>query len=160
MFKINSPLKVTVGFNKKKQKNVEFLLNLNNFRNTFYRVLNNAKVQYKIDIQGQLEGVEKLKRCVMVYTVFKGDNRRFDIGNIASIHQKFFEDAFVEYGYLPDDKYTNIPMVVYRFGGISKDNPRVEIEVFNLDDEYEVKRFKDLTKETIDTFHKERKRKK
>jgi len=75
-----------------------------------------------------------LDQIGIIYTVYKGDKRRFDIGNVCSVHQKYFEDALVELGKLPDDKSSNIPIVIFQFGGISQSNPRVDIEIFNLKD--------------------------
>ena len=119
----NSPLSVCTG-----RKN--FILNLNQYRNAHYRVTNNAKRKYKEFMEEQINSYTRSKgKCMFVYTIYKGDNRIFDIGNICSIHQKFFEDALVELGKLGDDKFSVVPMVVYCFGGIDKKNPRVEIEL-------------------------------
>lgn len=78
----------------------------------------------------QIEKVPKLQPPLRVtYTVFKGDKRNCDLGNICSIHQKFFEDALVELGKLPDDNYEMISEVNYRWGGIDKLNPCLEIMI-------------------------------
>lgn len=128
MLLLKSPLGIQLS--KKKQ----FILNLNNYRNVYFRALNNAKIKYKAAVMDEIERecYYPLNIIAIHYTVFKGDHRRCDIGNIASIHQKFFEDALVELGHLPDDSYKNIPVCSYSFGGIDKDNPRVEIRIFNL----------------------------
>lgn len=124
--KFKSPLIVSTG--KK-----TFTLNLNRYRNTHYRVSNVAKKNYKDFMSEQiLKLKKKLGTSIFIYTVYKGDNRRFDIGNICAIHEKFFEDAIVELNKLEDDKADIIPMVVYVYGGIDIDNPRVEIEVLPL----------------------------
>jgi hypothetical protein len=67
-----------------------------------------------------------------VYKVYSGTNRRFDVGNICSVHEKFFEDALVELGKLPDDSTEYIPLVMYVGCGVDKVSPRVEIEVLPL----------------------------
>lgn len=130
MILITSPLFIQLT------KKRDFILNLNNYRNLHFRVLNTAKIKYKATVKGDIERecYYPLNTIAIHYTVFKGDKRRCDIGNISSIHQKFFEDALVELGHLPDDSYKNIPVCSYSFGGISKDNPRVEIRIFNLED--------------------------
>lgn len=132
---ISSPLSVWVS------KTKQFILNLNNYRNTHFRLLNQSKINYKEIITPQIdeEIYYPLKRIAIVYTVFKGDKKRFDIGNICSIHQKYFEDALVEAGKLPDDKSTNIPITIYTFGGVSKENPRVEIRIYDLTDKAQIK---------------------
>ena len=123
MYRFSSPLQIFVGKRK-------FILNLNNYRNTHYRVLNNAKVTYKMYMKKQIEKLPKLQPPIQItYTVFKGDKRNCDIGNICSIHQKFFEDALVELGKLPDDNHNMIKRSIFEWGGIDKLNPAVEIMI-------------------------------
>lgn len=149
MYTIQSPLKIVRG-KTRAGKLREFNLNLNAYRNAYFRTLNESKHKYKEFIQDQLKDKPKYKRVAIVYKVFKGDARRYDIGNIISIHQKYFEDALVECGKLPDDKASNIPMVLYTDGGIDRDNPRVEIKVFNTNEEKDIALFKAcLLNETI-----------
>jgi len=52
-----------------------------------------------------------------------------DISNVLSIHDKFFCDALVELGKLPDDNYKYIPEVKYVFREVDKLNPRVDIYI-------------------------------
>lgn len=126
--KFFSPCSIKVSSRKK------FILNLNNYRAGHYRVLNKAKIEYKEFMKEQiLKCKKKFSRVCIVYTVYQPSRRRFDIGNVCSVHQKFFEDALVELGRLEDDKYNCIPMCVYCFGGIDPDNPRVDIEVIDKD---------------------------
>jgi hypothetical protein len=110
-------------------------LNLNEYRNTHYRILNNAKINYKEFMKAQIQKAKKLGKAMFVYTVFPGSKRSFDIGNICCIHEKFFEDAFVELGKLEDDNANFLPIVVYLYGGIDKENPRVDIEAMELSKE-------------------------
>ena len=135
VIRLQSPLAVKV--NSKRQ----FILNLNNYRNAYFRTLNTAKIAYKKFMEEQIlsEIYKPLEKIAIQYKVFKGDRRRFDIGNITSIHQKFFEDAIVELGKLPDDRHENLPMTFDTFGGISTDRPRVEITIYDLTVPYDVK---------------------
>lgn len=117
---IVSPLRLLVG--KK-----FFVLNLNIYRNTHYQILNKAKANYKELIQKQLEGLSIEPPVSITYIYYPPDNRRSDLGNVLPVHAKFFEDALVEYGCLPDDNYRIINKVTFEFGSVDKDNPRVEI---------------------------------
>lgn len=127
MSKFYSPLKIM----QSKVKN--FLLNLNHYRNTHYRVLNNVKVIYKKYMTSQIKKAKREEGKVLcIYKLFNGSNHKLDIGNICSVHQKFFEDAFVELGKLPDDNTDYIPLVMYVYGGKRKENPMVEVEVLPL----------------------------
>lgn len=78
----------------------------------------------------QIEKLPKLQPPIQItYTVFKGDKRNCDIGNICSVHQKFFEDALVELGKLPDDNHNMIKRSIFEWGGIDKLNPGVMIMI-------------------------------
>lgn len=142
---IQSPLSVWIT--KRKQ----FILNLNNYRNLYFRTLNQSKINYKAVIKKQIEDevYYPLEKVGILYIVHKGDKRRYDIGNICSVHQKYFEDALVELGKLPDDKSSNIPIVVYLNGSVSKENPRVDIKIYNLKDKAQVKEMKEAILEGI-----------
>lgn len=124
--KFISPLKVLAT------KARHFILNLNQYRNTHYRVLNNCKINYKKAMESQIKRAPKYKTVLCLYKVYAGSRRSFDLGNVCSVHEKFFEDAFVELGKLEDDNIDIIPLVIYLGCGIDKDNPRVEIEVMEL----------------------------
>ena len=127
--KFISPMKVLAS------KRKMLRLNLNEYRNTHYRILNNAKINYKEVMKKQIEKAKRLGKALFVYTVYPGSKRSFDIGNICCIHEKFFEDAFVELGKLEDDNANFLPLVVYMYGGIDKDSPRVDIEAMELNKE-------------------------
>ena len=127
--KFISPLKVLAS------KVRYFILNLNQYRNTHYRVLNNCKINYKEQMKKQISKSPRFKKVLCVYKVYSGSKRSFDLGNVCSVHEKFFEDAFVELGKLEDDNIDFIPLVIYVGCGIDKDNPRVEVEVLELNEE-------------------------
>ena len=122
--KFISPLKIL------KSKVRQFVLNLNQYRNTHYRVLNTCKINYKLHMKEQIKKAKRYDKAIFVYKVFEGSKRRYDLGNVCSVHQKFFEDALVEYGKLPDDNYKYLPLVIYNKGNLDRENPRVEIDVF------------------------------
>ena len=109
-----------------------FILNLNQYRITHYRVLNNCKINYKNHMEKQIKPAPRFKRVLCIYKVYAGSKRSFDLGNVCSVHEKFFEDAFVELGKLEDDNIDFIPLVIYMGCGIDKENPRVEVEVMEL----------------------------
>lgn len=133
---IESPLAISI--NSKRQ----FILNLNNYRNAYFRTLNSAKINYKAFMKDRIldQIPVPLEKIAIQYKVFKGDRRRFDIGNVTSIHQKFFEDAIVELGRLPDDRHENLPLTFDSFGGISANKPRVEITIYDLTVPADIKR--------------------
>ena len=105
------------------------ILNLNQYRNSHYFVLNRAKMDYKAIMKEQIEQLPEFEQVSIQYTVFLGSQRKTDISNVCSVVDKFFCDALVEFGKLPDDNYNCIKNVKYCFGGIDKLNPRVEIQI-------------------------------
>jgi len=127
--KLYSPIKILAS------KVKSWILNLNNYRNTHYRVLNNCKINYKKYMEKQIKKLPKFNQVAIIYTAYNGNKRKFDLGNVCSVHEKFFEDALVELGKLPDDNISRIPLVLYVYGGLDKDKPRVDIDVMELDRE-------------------------
>ena len=132
--KIILPLSVTIPRKTKADK--VFILNLNVYRNTHHMTLNQAKIAWKDVVGRALAGIENVGYCQFkfVYTVYAASGRKFDLGNVLSVVQKFTDYALIEYGVIPDDNYKIIPIIVYRFGGVDKENPRVELEIYPLDD--------------------------
>jgi len=122
---IESPLSVPVG-------RKEFILNLNHYRNAHYQTLNKAKIAYKQLIHSQIAKLPKMNKIIVHYTIYPKSRHLTDIGNVVSIHKKFFEDALVEAGKLPDDNYQHLLSSNERFGYVDKDNPRVTISITML----------------------------
>lgn len=80
----------------------------------------------------QILALPVLSRITITYTVFPKTKRLCDVSNVCTVHDKFFCDALVELGRLPDDNYTFIPGIKYLFGEVDKVNPRVEIMIKEL----------------------------
>ena len=121
--KIVAPLRVP------QSKKKFFSLNLNIYRNAHHFTLNKAKVEYKAYLQKQLATLPIMERIELIFTLFPKTKRLCDISNVLSIHDKFFCDALVEAGKIPDDNYLHLRKVTYSMGEIDKENPRVEINV-------------------------------
>ena len=125
---ITAPLRVLVS--KKKW----FVFNLNVYRNSHFQALNKAKKLYKEELKQQITLLPSLTKIQVDYYLYPKTKRRTDLGNVLSIHQKFFEDALVELGIIPDDDYKHIIKSTQNFGELDKDNPRVEIEITEITD--------------------------
>ena len=126
---IISPLRVPQTQKK------DFILNLNNYRNTHYRSLNTTKINYKKLIQPQVEELPNYTKIVVHYTIFPASRRRTDLGNVVSVHKKYFEDSLVEFGKIEDDDYNHIIFNSESFGEVDKDNPRVEIRITQVEED-------------------------
>lgn len=129
MIKINfvSPLFVVLPRKTKADKKV--YLNLNIFRNLHYLVNNQAKEIYNQQMAKQLKGVTFDKPITITFTLHRKDKRRGDRANVLSIVEKFFCDAMVKQGCIPDDNDDHIAWSHYQTGEIDSLNPRVDIEI-------------------------------
>lgn len=137
--KIILPLSIVLPRKTKKDK--VFAPNLNTYRNAHHMILSQAKIAWKENLLAtcllNLDWSACPKPpCKLIYTIFPQSGRRFDISNVLSIVEKFTNDVLVEYGFLPDDSFKIIPAIDYRFGKIDKENPRIELEVKPLSEDY------------------------
>ena len=125
MLKLSLPLHVQVSRNNK------FILNLNNYRNAHFQVLDKAKKLYVGEVLAALPPApEKFTgKAEMIFTLFQPTNRRVDKSNPLSIIEKFACDALVELGIFPDDCTKYMPLTIYVWGGVDKNNPRCDVEI-------------------------------
>jgi len=121
---ISLPYFVLTG---KKEK--RFYVNLNIYRNAHHFTLNSAKVTFKEIVQDQIDRLPLLNRIKLHYRVFAPSNRKIDTMNVGSIADKFFCDALVESKKIIDDNYDFVVYNGFEFGGIDKENPRVEVTI-------------------------------
>ena len=122
-------LPLEIYYSKKKK----FILNLNNYRNAHYRVLSISKRLYSENLVPRLKDFDRFTEPVsLTYTYYARSNRRLDISNPCSIIDKFTCDALVKAEILEDDSFKQIKEVVYKFGGVEKDNPRCELVISRI----------------------------
>ena len=110
----------------------KYHINLNNYRNWHSQVSNNLKKKYKEVVSKQFIGVKFTKPIEIKFICIRPDKRRVDRANVLSVHEKFFCDALVEYGCLPDDNDLFIIRSIYESGPIDKNNGRVIIQITEL----------------------------
>lgn len=122
-FSLTAPVTIPIS------KNKTLALNLNVYRNAHFQSLNKAKVNFKEHMAQQIEPLPEMKGVSIRYRLFVGSKRLCDIANVCCIVDKFFMDALVEMGKLPDDNYEYLKYISFEYGGYDKGNPRVEIIV-------------------------------
>ena len=123
MYILEVPLRVLVT------KTKWFSLNLNSYRNTHYQELNKSKVAYKLLIQEKVDALPKFGRIKLTLTLFPKTHRKCDLDNVLSIVTKYTQDVLVTSDKLWDDDYTCIPSLDFRFGEVNPTNPRVVIQI-------------------------------
>ena len=125
--KIILPFSVTIPRKTKEDK--VFHLNLNVYRNCHHMSLNQAKILWKELVNVPSMSAKMSPPFSFIYTVYPETNRKFDLGNVLSIVQKFTDDALIDMGVIPDDSYKIIPLILYQFGHVDKDYPRIELDI-------------------------------
>ena len=143
---------------RKTKKDKKFWVDLNTYRNTHYRILNEAKQIYNEIVKDQILTLPKAtsfpirikyvfnklptkkemkeKKITLEdfkksegFAPFKGElegKSNWDIGNMV-VHGKFFEDALVEFGIIPNDNVSYLKTVVYDYGGCLSNDIYAEI---------------------------------
>lgn len=124
---ISSPLVVPVSSKR------NFTLNMNQYRNTHFQVLNKAKKTYKDIITRHVLALPLFNKVKLEFVLYPATHRKTDLDNVCAIHNKFFQDALVELGRIPEDNYEYISEITYKFGYVDKDNPRVDITITGID---------------------------
>lgn len=107
-------------------------LNLNEYRNAHYQILNQAKIIFTEDLKDKLEGLKLQAPIVIRYYLTLGTRAETDVANICSVVDKFFSDALVHYGCIEDDNYKILKGVSFEFSEIDPGNPHVDIEIIEL----------------------------
>ena len=88
----------------------EYKLNLNVYRNLHFQILNKMKVQFKKNLFGLYSELFTLQagRVEIEYNIQPYNKTLFDTMNVACIVDKFFLDALVEAGTIPEDNYNYV----------------------------------------------------
>jgi hypothetical protein len=127
-------MKFIMPLEVRQSKKKMFKLNMNIFRNSHYRTLSKAKIDFAdifAEKYGQNPG-EPLTLCRQEYTIFFPNNRDADVMNIGAVTEKFTSDCLVKYGWIKDDNRRILKGVMFWDGGVDRDNPRAEIMLINL----------------------------
>jgi hypothetical protein len=115
-----------------KNKSAFQWLNLNHFRNNGYHLNNKMKRDFDCIFRGlcgEIDGVCPDPPVELIYTIYRRDKRRVDLGNIAAIVDKFTSDSLVHCGLLPDDSTDYIKSIKFVDGGVDKQRPRATLEI-------------------------------
>lgn len=83
-------------------------------------------------MRSQLQNITPIpidRGIFITYILYSGSKRRRDLRNITTVIDKFLCDALVAYGIIPDDNCNICNGFMDLYGGIDKDNPRVEVYI-------------------------------
>lgn len=118
-------LPLFIQLSKKKR----FYLNLNNYRNSHYMVLNNSKRIFESQIIKELKNIPPIINFEIHYYFYSPNKIVRDLANVVSIVDKYFCDTLSEVGIIEDDNTDFLKHVSMTFGGMDRDNPRVEAHI-------------------------------
>lgn len=105
-------------------------INMNEYNATSPFARNNAKKNYKVDMSYQISQLPRLERISVDYeVVFNDENDIHDGMNVASVTSKFFLDALVQLGVIPDDNYKRVVHEEWNPYGVDVNNGRVLIYI-------------------------------
>lgn len=108
-------------------------ISVNWYRNAHFQQANNAKIEFKKLIQGQLDSFDKIKTPIKIkYTYYKKIDNSPDLDNFIGTVKKFFQDALVESGLIEEDNINFIIENSERYGGLDRENPRVDAEIIEI----------------------------
>ena len=123
MYTITSPIHITIGSKDK------IALNFNRTRNMLGFQWNALKKEYTETLLPLVQNLPSFVKIKITYSLYIGSNHKSDVMNWVSVVDKFFQDVLVKANKLPDVNYKCVPEIVSKFGGIDKQNPRMEIVI-------------------------------
>jgi hypothetical protein len=113
---------------RKKSADKRISLNMNWYRNAHHHINNEVKSLYKEEMRKQIQQIVKLVWPVKIkYRYFL--KVKSDVANVHAVVDKFFCDALVELGRIPDDNIQYVVGASYVFAGYDRKYPRCEIEI-------------------------------
>lgn len=118
------PIAITVG-------NKRHNLNLNQYRNWYYRASNNIKIKFKEEVRGSL-GFSFLGKVQIDYIYYAPDKRKRDLMNVIAVVDKFFQDAMTDNRCIASDDTSTVIKVTSEYAGIDRNNPRIEATITEL----------------------------
>jgi len=114
-FMIELPIYVETGVRKKRKH----YLNLNLYRNLPFHLNNSLKKELKRVVTPLLPTSDiHYEHFELEYILYLPNKLKRDISNVLAIIDKFFCDALVENGNVPDDNYQHLKKVIYKYGGM------------------------------------------
>jgi len=128
-------LPTSITFPRKTMADKKYMLNLNVYRNLNFIVNNQMKAAFTESVDNEIYRTRPEippPPYRFTYTLFQETKRKTDVANVCCVVAKFAEDSLVAIGILSDDNHTIIPETVYRYGGVDKENPRVELEIESI----------------------------
>ena len=104
-------------------------LNLNVYRNLHFYKLNFQKKAFHNFVKPLLSGLPPMEAVKLHYMVNPKGGSRLDTMNVGSVVDKFFSDALVLCGIVPDDDYKHVVKNDFEFGSLCPNDPHVLVTI-------------------------------
>lgn len=104
-------------------------LNLNVYRNLHFYKLNYQKKAFQDFVKPLLLGLPSMEAVSLHYEINPKGGSRLDTMNVGSIVDKFFSDALVQNGIIPDDDYKHVVGNSFSFGSLHPTDPHVLVTI-------------------------------
>jgi len=108
---------------------------LNQYRNWHYHVNNKLKVLFKEILHNYnplMTSQNHNNEISINYVYYAPDKRNRDLMNVIAVVDKYFQDALVVANLIKDDNTSIIKKIQIKYGGVDKENPRIEAELKDL----------------------------
>lgn len=133
MIKIQLSVPYWVVLPRVRREDVKVILNFNQYHNWNKFKRNEIKQRFTEMMEDTLAGCPKLSHVNEIqYTLYAGDAAHRDTNNYIVLVDKYFCDSLVHWGVLPDDNHDYIDRTSSTWGGIDRNNPRVEIAIYGI----------------------------
>ena len=119
--------------NQKKTK--KEALNLNVYRNLYYRALSAMKKNFDTRAKDLIKDgkIPPLGKVWLHYEIHPNQKGRVDTMNVGSIVDKFFSDSLTGAGIIEDDDYTRVVFNSFSFGCVVKGEAFVKVHITELE---------------------------
>lgn len=104
-------------------------LNLNVYRNLHFYKLNFQKKAFHDFVKPLLSGLPPMEAIKLHYQINPKGGSRLDTMNVGSVVDKFFSDALVLCGIVPDDDYKHVVQNDFEFGNLCPNDPHVLVTI-------------------------------
>ena len=104
-------------------------LNLNVYRNLHFYKLNFQKKAFHDFVKPLLSGLPPMEAIKLHYQINPKGGSRLDTMNVGSVVDKFFSDALVLCGIVPDDDYKHVVRNDFEFGSLCPNDPHVLVTI-------------------------------
>lgn len=104
-------------------------LNLNVYRNLHYYKMNYQKKAFQDFVKPLLSGLPLMEAVTLHYEINPKGGSRLDTMNVGAVVDKFFSDALVHNGIIPDDDYKHVVSNSFSFGSLCPENPHVLVTI-------------------------------